>query len=191
MSEIYNFLEQGPSYEYLIMAIVGIVAVLIFIFAAVICIKRCFNRANPKKILSGVLLIAIVVVTTVFAKMSYDNFKNYSTYSDYQQAMENGYYLTEIGKIEEFKTNEFEDGYEPSEIDNDKNNGYVMNVPYTYLSFSLNGKTFDSYNAATYNPFSEENIELIRNSETAEVKYVVDDNGNNIILSMSVGQPNN
>ena len=185
MSEIYNFLEQGPSYEYLIMAIVGIVAVLIFIFAAVICIKRCFNRANPKKILSGVLLIAIVVVTTFFAKMSYDNFKNYSTYSDYQQAVESGACMVEIGKIEEFQSN-----YEQFEYDY-KEFKYTGKIPYTYLSFSLNGKTFDSYNAATYNPFSEEDIELIRNAETAEVKYVVDDNGNNIILSMSVGQPNN
>ena len=144
MTEIFNFLEQGPSYEYLTVAIVGVIAVLIFIIAAVILIKRFFSSQNSKKVLDGVLLVAIVVVTTVFAKMSYDNFKNYSTYSNYQQAMESGYYLTEIGKIEEFKTNEFEDGYEPSEIDNDKNNGYVMNVPYTYLSFSLNGKTFDS-----------------------------------------------
>ena len=184
MSEIYNFLEQGPSYEYLIMAIVGVVAVLVFIFAAVICIKRCFNKVNPKKVLNGVLLIAIVIVAMVFAKMSYDNFKNYSTYSDYQQAMESGACMVEIGKIEDFQSN-----YDRFEYDY-KEFKYTGKIPYAYLSFSLNGKTFDSYNAATYDPFSREDLELIGNAETAEVKYVVDSNGNNVILSLSVGQSN-
>ena len=173
MTEVYNILNQ-PTPEAGFGMLKGIlifwgVIFLILLFSLVRKVTR--QKASLGRIVINVLSMAFIVVICVLLCISVRVEKE--TYNEYIEAWESGTYSVESGEPSrlEIYPSENEDGNKAYEV-----------------SFWINGKYFDSYHAYREGNFSKDDLRLIESSKFYEIKYIVDDAGDNIMLSMSVGE---
>ena len=173
MIEVYNILnkatpEAGFGMEKGVLIFWGVV---FFILLFSLVRKLTTNKVTIGRIVVNVLSMAFIVVICVLFCVSIGLEKE--TYNEYIEAWESGAYSVEVGdpsRLEVYNS-EDEDG-----------------KPVYEVSFWINGKYFDSYLAYGEGDFSRSDLRLIQSSEIFEVKYIVDDAGDNIMLSMSVGE---
>lgn len=172
MTEIYNVLNQAPTDSFWFVPIIfGVFGGVIFLILLIKLIKMIVTE----KILIGKLLLNIFSMGFVVLWISlivWGINGDKQTYENYREALENDTCLIESGMpegLEVYRDREGgEDDYE--------------------ITFYLNGKYFDSYLTYGECNFSKSDLGLIQNSEFFEVKYIVDEYEDNIILSLSVGE---
>lgn len=112
----------------------------------------------------------IIVICVLFGISVWDDKQ---TYNEYLEAWDSGAYSVEVGEPGRLEIYPFED--------EDGKTVYE-------ISFWINGKYFDSDYAYGECYFSKSDLRLIQSSEIFEVKYIVDEYEDNIILSLSVGE---
>lgn len=172
MTEIYNVLNQAPTDDFWFVPIIfGVFGGVIFLILLIKLIKMIVTE----KILIGRLLLNIFAMGFVVLWISlivWGINGDKQTYETYREALESGTCLIESGTpegLEIYRNREGgEDDYE--------------------ITFYLNGKYFDSYLTYGEGNFSKNDLRLIQSSEIFEVKYIVDEYEDNIILSLSVGE---
>lgn len=186
MTEIYNCAQQGFAYGNMILAALGIAAV---VGSAVnlIYLVRLFFKDTQKFMKSfGVIKVIIILIVCPLFAISWipENVQGILSHYEYPKLLEENAYTVESGKIEDLQVYEInKQGRVGIEADGDDDS---YDFPRgCEIVFYLNGKFFDSGYAYGENVFSYEDIKLLRNSEEVEVKYIKE-NGEKVILSMSV-----
>ena len=173
MTEVYSILNQAAPGENT-GAIIGFSVFwgAAFIMILIGFLKKLF-RGNVilKKIIFDI--IAMVMILFFGIVIAAGAWSEKLDYTEYMEAWESGAYSVEIGEPSGVEVN-------PTE-DDDGNTVYEV-------SFWLNEKHFDSYFAYGGGYFSKSDLKLITGSDIFEVKYIVDESNDNIILSMSVGE---
>lgn len=170
MTEVYSVLNQAQMGDlWFIPIIFGTFGGMFFLFLLI----RLIKMFTTHKIFIGKILLNIFAMGFVvlwISLLTWGVSGGRQTYAEYCEALENNTCLVESGtpeRLEIYKDRASdEEDYE--------------------ITFYLNGKYFDSYYAYGECNFSESDLELIKNSEIIEVKYIVDEANDNIMLSMSV-----
>lgn len=172
MVEVYSILNQAQSNDlWFVPIIFGVFGGAFFIFLFI----RLIKLFTTHKVFIGKLLINLFALVFIVAwsilpiwMISEDK----QMYADYREALESGSCLIESGApemLEVYRDRAGEaDDYE--------------------ITFYLNGKYFDSYLTYGECNFSRSDLRLIESSEIFEVKYIVDESNDNIILSLTVGK---
>ena len=171
MTEVYSILSQAaPAANSGAMKGLWIFWGVVFFILFISLIKRVTTGNARLGVIIG-NVIAMVFIIVACAIIALGLWAEKQTYAEYTEALESGSYSVESGKPSglEVYTTENGDGKTVYEI-----------------SFSVNGKYFDSSLAYGEGHFSKSDIRLITSSDTFEVKYIVDEYDDNIILSMSV-----
>lgn len=186
MTEIYNCAQQGFAQGNLVFAVMGILLV-VGGAANLIYLVRLFFKDTQKfmKKYGVIKIIIILIVCPAFVFFWIpSNVQGIRSHYDYPKLLEENAYKVEIGKIEDLQVYEInKEGRVGIEADGDDDS---YDFPRgCEIVFYLNGKFFDSGYAYGENVFSYEDIKLLRNSETVEVKYIKE-KGEKVILSMSV-----
>lgn len=186
MTEIYNCAQQGFAQGNLVFAVMGIIFV-VGGAANLIYLVWLFFKDTQKfmKKYGVVKVIVILIVCSAFVLFWIpSNVQGIRSHYDYSKLLEEKAYKIEIGKIEDLQIYEInKQGRVGIEADGDDDS---YDFPRgCEIVFYLNGKFFDSGYAYGENVFSYDDIKLLRNSETVEVKYIKE-NGEKVILSMSV-----
>lgn len=173
MTEVYSILNQAPPGEnngWIIgLAVFWGAVFLILLFGLV---KKLMKpKGSGGKIVGNILAMVFIIVASVVFAISMWGEK--LLYDEYMEAWESGAYSVESGEPSRLEIYTSEDG--------DGNTVYEV-------SFWVNGKYFDSYYAYGEGNFSRSDVKLIDSSEVFEVKYIVDEFDENVILSLSVGE---
>ena len=170
MTEVYSILNQAQSDDFWFVPIIFVAfgcAFFIFLFIRLIKLFTS-HKVFIGKLLINIFALGFIVLWISLAVWGFSSDKK--TYEDYREALESGTCLIESGTpqmLEVYRDRGAEgDDYE--------------------ITFYLNGKYFDSYLTYGECDFSKSDLRLIESSEFFEVKYIVDEYGDNIILSMSV-----
>ena len=172
MVEVYNILNQPPSNNSRIaMVMFGVVGGVFFLISLISLIKMITSKnVFIKKIVINVLSMAFLVAWVTFVMFIISGEQR--LYKDYCGALESGAYSVESG--------------EPVRLEFYPHDNSEENIAYN-VSFLINDKYFDSGRGCGAD-FSESDIEFIKSYDTFEVKYIVDEEKDNIILSISVGE---
>lgn len=172
MVEVYSILNQAQTNDFWFIPIIfGVFGGVIFLILLINLIRMITTqKIFIGKLITNIFAMVIIILWTALVVWGVTNDKQ--TYADYREALESGTYLIESGtpeglEIYRDRVND-EDDYE--------------------ITFYLNGKYFDSYLTYGECNFSKSDLWLIESSEIFEVKYIVDENDDNIILSLSVGE---
>lgn len=174
MTEVYSVIEQktepGTIFMLAIFVAVGVGLLTFFIIQTIRMITS--KKVSVIGIIMGVGAIAFGVFwlyILISGVWSTDK-----TYTEYMKAWESGSYSVESGVPEELNV------YKPPRSNYDDG---------CTVSFKLNGKYFDTWYAFGADTISESEWAMIKNSKAFEVKYITDDEGNNVIFSLSVEAP--
>lgn len=174
MVEVYSILNQPPSNDsWIAVVMFGVVGGVLFLISLISLIKMITSKnVLMKKVVINVLSMVFLVAWVTFVMFIISGEQR--LYEDYCGALERGTYSVESGEPVRLE-------FHP--LDNSKEDA-------TYnVSFFINDKYFDS-GLGCGADFSESDIEFIKSSDTFEVKYVVDKDKDNIILSISVSDKN-
>lgn len=173
MREIYNFTSTGTP------KIGTAQSIFIFVFAFFIvvsiihlisAIRNDYGLVTHFKQF-WVIVIVFAVSISYYALLAFYHNDNKKVYEKCVAAYNNLDYLSEEGKIDNLLCNKRD--YE---------------IEYSNINFQLNSlevtpecfKAFGDFN------FTEEEIELLKNTDLVKVEYVLDNNENVIVLTMSV-----
>lgn len=173
MTEVYSILNQ-PTPETNSGILIGFSVFLGAIL--LILLFNIFKKLITQNVFLGKIvwdIVAMVIVLIFAFACILSIWSEKQSYKEYMEAWESGAYSVEIGEPSGVEVN-------PTE-DDDGNTVYEV-------SFWLNEKHFDSYFAYGGGYFSKSDLKLITGSDIFEVKYIVDESNDNIILSMSVGE---
>lgn len=170
MTEVYSVLNQAPSDDFwFIPVIFGVFGGVIFLILLINLIRMITTqKIFIGKLLTNIFAMGFMVLWLGILIWGISGDKR--TYEKYSEALENNTCLVESGTPT---------GLEIYRDRTDDGDDYE-------ITFYLNGKYFDSYLAYNECNFSKTDIRLIDSGEIFEVKYIVDENKDNIILSMSV-----
>ncbi|MCH5317874.1 MAG: hypothetical protein J1E05_07840 [Eubacterium sp.] len=170
MTEVYSVLNQAPADDLWFIPVIFGVFGGVFFLALLFSLYKMITTQNIfiGKIVLHVFAMGFAIVWLALFFFGFSGEKR--MYEEYCEALESNTYLVESGT--------------PSRLDYYPYDDEEENTVYE-VSFWINGKYFDS-GYAYEGTFSESDLELIKNSETVEVKYIVDEENENIILSMSV-----
>lgn len=175
MTEVYNILNLPQTNDYMfVLGIFGAVGGVIFLILLINLIKMITSRnVFMKKIVMNALsmIFLVVWITIVIFSISSEE----QAYGDYCEALESGAYSVESGEPVRLNFYPCDNGEEQ--------------ITYN-ICFWINDKYFDSGKGYGSN-LTENDIDFIQNNEIFEVKYIVDDDEDNIILSLSVGEKTN
>ena len=173
MTEVYSILNQEWTNDFWQVPIIfGVFGGVIFLISLISLIKMIVTQnVFLRKIVINVLSMVFIAIWTAIVLFSISGDKK--MYEDYCAALENGTCLVETGEPERIEIYRI--------YEDDDTAGHE-------ISFYLNGKYFDSKYAYESGIFSDSDLRLIESSEIFEVKYIVDEYDDNIILSMSVGE---
>ena len=184
MTEIYNCSQQGFHYGNLVFAAIAFILVAggaaTLIYLAVLFFK---NKQLKTHGVFKAIVILIVCSVFAFSVIPSNLQQTIGAYYEYPKLLENNAYMVERGKIEDLQLYEMSKGKVVKEAEGDEDS---YDFPYgCEIIFYLNGAFFDSYYSYGGNVFSYDDIKLLRNSESVEVKYIIE-NDQKVILSMSV-----
>lgn len=173
MTEVYSILNQAaPEADTGFVTGVWVFFGVLFLILCISLLKKVTtNNTSIGRIIGHIFSMAFIIVICVLFGISVWDDKQ--TYNEYIEAWDSGAYSVEIGEPGRLEIYPFED--------EDGKTVYE-------ISFWINGKYFDSDYAYGECYFSKSDLRLIQSSKIFEVKYIVDEYEDNIILSLSVGE---
>lgn len=171
MTEVYGVINQEMAAGTVVVLVLFVLAGAAMLSLFLIRFIKIIKVRKPTIVESLVHIIAMAFMCFWLCVLISGVLSTHKTHSEYLKIWESGAYSVESGTPEELDVyrlprSRHADGYE--------------------VSFWLNGKYFDTEYAFGDDIISESEWAIIKNSKEFEVKYTTDDEGNNVIFSLSV-----